>query len=72
MLIQRASQSTLGVIVPEMKDHPILRGVERNERRVLVGPDAWWLDKLVRLFGSAYQGLLVRGMRRDRARQTSG
>jgi NAD(P)-dependent dehydrogenase (short-subunit alcohol dehydrogenase family) len=50
----------------------ILRGVERNERRVLVGPDAWWLDKLVRLFGSAYQGLLVRGMRRDRARRTSG
>lgn len=50
----------------------ILRGVERNERRVLVGPDAWWLDKLVRLFGSAYQGLLVRGMRRDRRRQATG
>lgn len=47
----------------------ILRGVERNERRVLVGPDAWWLDKLVRLLGSAYQRVLVSGMRRARSRQ---
>ncbi|AWI52283.1 short-chain dehydrogenase [Aquabacterium olei] len=35
----------------------ILKAVERNERRVLVGMDAKFLDKLVRLLGSAYQPL---------------
>lgn len=48
----------------------ILRGVARNERRVLVGRDAWWADKLVRVLGAAYQGLVVRAMRRARARRT--
>ena len=33
----------------------ILRAVERDQRRVLVGPDAALLDKVVRLFPSAYQ-----------------
>jgi NAD(P)-dependent dehydrogenase (short-subunit alcohol dehydrogenase family) len=33
----------------------ILRAVERNKRRVLVGPDAKALDLLVRLVGSWYQ-----------------
>ena len=46
----------------------ILAGVERNERRVLVGRDAWWADKLVRVFGSAYQRLVVAGVKRQRAR----
>lgn len=35
----------------------ILKAVERNQRRVLVGLDAKFLDKLVRLLGSAYQPL---------------
>ena len=35
----------------------ILRAVEGNKRRVLVGPDAMFLDKVVRLFGSWYQPL---------------
>ena len=35
----------------------ILRAVESNKRRVLVGPDAKFLDKVVRLFGSRYQPL---------------
>ena len=42
----------------------ILRAVERNQRRVLVGRDAWWADKLVRLLGSWYQPLVVAGARR--------
>ncbi|MES2088547.1 MAG: SDR family NAD(P)-dependent oxidoreductase [Pseudomonadota bacterium] len=33
----------------------ILRAVECNKRRVLVGPDAKFLDVVVRLFGSWYQ-----------------
>ena len=44
----------------------ILKAVENNERRVLVGPDARILDKLVRLMGSAYQVLIVRRLRRMR------
>lgn len=35
----------------------ILKAVERNQRRVLVGMDAKFLDKLVRVLGSAYQPL---------------
>jgi len=31
---------------------------------VLVGPDAKALDKLVRLLGSAYQGLVIRYVKR--------
>jgi NAD(P)-dependent dehydrogenase (short-subunit alcohol dehydrogenase family) len=42
----------------------ILQGVARNERRVLVGGDAWWADKLVRLLGGSYQALVVRALRR--------
>ncbi len=44
----------------------ILKAVENNARRVLVGPDARLLDKLVRLMGSAYQVLVVRRLRRMR------
>jgi len=46
----------------------ILKAVENNERRVLVGPDARALDKLVRLMGSAYQVLIVRRLRRMRSK----
>ena len=42
----------------------ILRAVERNQRRVLVGRDARWADKLVRLLGSWYQPLVVAAARR--------
>ena len=35
----------------------ILRAVSGNQRRVLVGPDAKFLDMVVRLFGSWYQPL---------------
>ena len=37
----------------------IVRGVERNARRVLVGPDARLMDLLIRLLGSAYQPLVI-------------
>ncbi|KRC66346.1 acetoin dehydrogenase [Aeromicrobium sp. Root236] len=33
----------------------ILKGVEKNKARVLIGADAWVLDKFVRLTGSGYQ-----------------
>jgi NAD(P)-dependent dehydrogenase (short-subunit alcohol dehydrogenase family) len=46
----------------------ILRAVERNQRRVLVGTDAKVMDKLVRLLGAAYQPLVVALLRRRSAR----
>jgi NAD(P)-dependent dehydrogenase (short-subunit alcohol dehydrogenase family) len=42
----------------------ILRAVQRNQRRVLVGRDAWIADKLVRLLGSWYQPLVIARARR--------
>lgn len=46
----------------------ILRAVERNQRRVLVGRDARWADQLVRLLGSWYQPLVVAAARRTARR----
>jgi len=37
----------------------ILRGVENDKARVLIGADAWVLDKLVRVTGSGYQRLVA-------------
>lgn len=37
----------------------ILRAVEKNSRRVVVGPDAKFMDIVVRLLGSLYQPLVV-------------
>jgi NAD(P)-dependent dehydrogenase (short-subunit alcohol dehydrogenase family) len=44
---------------PEKAAKVILRGVERNKARVLIGADAWVLDKFVRVTGSKYQGLVT-------------
>lgn len=48
----------------------IIGAVERNARRVVVGPDAKAMDLLVRLLGSAYQPLVVWSTRRT-ARQVA-
>ncbi|WP_290868682.1 SDR family oxidoreductase [Aquabacterium sp.] len=45
----------LNTTTAESAARQILRAVETNQRRVLVGPDAKFLDKVVRLFGSWYQ-----------------
>jgi len=42
----------------------ILAAVEKNARRVLVGPDAKLLDKLVRLLGAGYQSHVIRYVKR--------
>jgi NAD(P)-dependent dehydrogenase (short-subunit alcohol dehydrogenase family) len=39
----------------------ILRGVEKNKRRVVIGPDAHFLSGLSRLLGAAYQPIVVYG-----------
>ena len=57
---------------PEAAARQILAGVERNARRVIVGGDARFMDLLVRLLGSAYQGLMVRMARRQRQAANGG
>jgi short-subunit dehydrogenase len=60
---RRRANRLINVTTPDAAALQILAGVERNARRVLVGKDAWVLDKLVRLLGSAYQPLLIRRTR---------
>ena len=47
----------LNTTTAESAARQILKGVAGNQRRVLVGPDAKFLDIVVRLFGSWYQPL---------------
>lgn len=44
---------------PSKAAQVILAGVERDRARVLIGADAWVLDKLVRVTGSGYQRLVA-------------
>lgn len=50
---------------PERAAATILRGVEKNRARVLIGPDAYALDALVRSTGARYQGLVSWFSRRN-------
>ena len=54
---------------PEKAARQILSAVERNRRRVLVGPDAKAIDALARLPVAAYQRPMVGAVRRSRRRQ---
>ena len=51
---------------PEVAARTILRGVETNARRVLIGPDAKALDLMVRLLPETYQRLVIVGARQSR------
>ncbi len=42
----------------------ILKGLERDKARILVGPDAWFLAALPRLLGSGYTRVVARGATR--------
>jgi NAD(P)-dependent dehydrogenase (short-subunit alcohol dehydrogenase family) len=55
-------------VTAEEAAETILRGVQRNARRVLIGTDAIALDALQRLLPSAYQRIVVAGARRTMAR----
>ncbi|MEH3033012.1 MAG: SDR family NAD(P)-dependent oxidoreductase [Aeromicrobium erythreum] len=45
---------------PDKAAKVILDGVEKGRAKVLIGGDAWLLDKMVRVAGSRYQGLVTR------------
>ncbi|MBY6680702.1 SDR family NAD(P)-dependent oxidoreductase [Rhodococcus sp. BP-316] len=50
----------LAKTTPEQAALVILRGVEKNKARVLIGNDARALDALARITGSRYQDIIVR------------
>jgi short-subunit dehydrogenase len=49
------------ITTPEKAAKVILKGVERNKRRVLIGPDAYVIDEMARLMPSSYQRLITTG-----------
>ena len=61
---KRRANKLINVTTAESAALQILEAVENNQRRVLVGPDAKRLDKLVRLLGSWYQPLVMRQLKR--------
>lgn len=69
----------IAVTSPERVARAIIRGVERNRARVIVGPDAHALDVMQRVLGSGYQGVMrratapiSRGWRSRTAPESSG
>jgi len=64
---RRQSDRLIQTTTPEAAARRILAGVRRNERRVLIGPDAKLMDFFARLLGAGYQRLLVGRARRLRA-----
>lgn len=57
---RKMANKMINVTSAESAALQILRAVERNERRVMVGNDAKVLDAAIRLLGSWYQVLLLR------------
>lgn len=58
----------LDMTTAESAARQIVHAVRNNKRRALVGLDARFMDKVVRLLGSAYQPLMVFMMRKMRGR----
>ena len=57
----------VAVTTPKGAARRILAAVERDKRRVLVGPDAYFLDAVSRLPAGVLQRVMVAGARRNRA-----
>lgn len=62
---QRKGFDKLAVTTPEKAAKIIVRGILKNESRILVGPDAWGIDVINRVLGSAYQPLVERFSRKN-------
>ncbi|GAB1257467.1 SDR family NAD(P)-dependent oxidoreductase [Aurantivibrio plasticivorans] len=58
--MRQAANAIIQGTQPKKAAQVILKGVQKNRRRVLIGKDAWILDKIVRLLGSWYQPLIIK------------
>jgi len=56
--------TSVALTTPERAARVILKGVRRNKRRVLIGPDTRVADGIQRLFPTAYQRLVIWAARR--------
>lgn len=45
----------VAMTTPAKAAHKIVRGIERRSARILIGPDAYFIDALPRVFGAGYQ-----------------
>lgn len=48
------------ITTPDKAAKTILNGVKKNKRRVLIGPDAYVFDAMVRLFPAGYQWIITK------------
>ncbi|MBD3640460.1 MAG: SDR family NAD(P)-dependent oxidoreductase [Marinobacter sp.] len=62
---QRKGFDKLAMTTPDKAAEIIVKGILRDESRILVGPDAWGIDAINRLLGSAYQPLVERFSRKN-------
>ncbi|HYC57401.1 MAG TPA: SDR family NAD(P)-dependent oxidoreductase [Candidatus Binatia bacterium] len=60
----RAEFEKFFITTPQSAARTILRAVQRNQRRVLIGPDARTLDFVARLMPQGYQRVILRNFRR--------
>lgn len=61
----RAGFDKLAITTPEKAAKTIIKGILKDESRILVGPDAWGIDVVNRLLGAAYQPLVTRFSKRN-------
>ncbi len=59
--LDKAQFEKMFITTPETAAATILRGVRRNSRRVLIGPDAVVVDLMQRLLPTGYQKLISLG-----------
>lgn len=62
---QRKGFDKLAMTTPAKAAETIVKGILRDESRILVGPDAWGIDALNRVLGAAYQPLVQRFSRKS-------
>ncbi|TVT36204.1 SDR family NAD(P)-dependent oxidoreductase [Marinobacter vinifirmus] len=62
---QRKGFDKIAMTTPDKAAEIIVKGILKNESRILVGPDAWGIDAINRLLGSAYQPLVERFSRKN-------
>ncbi|MBW7471915.1 SDR family oxidoreductase [Marinobacter sp. M216] len=62
---QRKGFDKLAMTTPEKAAEIIVKGILRDESRILVGPDAWGIEAINRLLGAAYQPLVERFSRKN-------
>src|SRR6056297_139729 len=62
---QRKGFDKLAMTTPEKAAETVVKGILKNESRILEGPDARGIDAINRLLGSAYQPLVERFSRKN-------